>query len=145
MAVRAVHESRPLSPARGGVAVDYHRILVPLVRRAGSEEAMAIACQLAADRRATVTATTVVEIPAELPLDAEMAGEDADARELLRHAAAIADLNGVNVQTHVLRGRAAGERIVEEAMAAQSEIVVLAAPRRRRAAPTTPVFGRTVD
>lgn len=144
MAVRAVHESRPHAAPRG-VAVEYHRILVPLARRAGSEEAMAIACQLAADRRATVTATTIVEVPAELPLDAEMGAEDAEARGLLRHAAAIADLNGVKVQTHVLRGRAAGERIVEEALAAQSEIVVLAAPRRRRAAPTTPVFGRTVD
>lgn len=130
---------------RRRVAVDYHRILVPLVRRDGSEEAMAIACRLAAQRGATVTVATVVEVPAELPLDAHMEAEDRDAQRLLRHASAIGDLNGVGVHTHVLRGRAAGERIVDEALAAQSEIIVVAAPRRRRASPTAPVFGRTVD
>lgn len=124
--------------------VAYHRILVPLAHRNGSEEAMAIGCHLAADRGAHVVATTIVEVPAELPLDAAMPAEDADARELLRHAAAIGDLHGVDVQTHVVRGRVAGQQIVDEAIVAQSEIIVLATPRRRRYAATTPVFGSTV-
>jgi nucleotide-binding universal stress UspA family protein len=131
--------------AAGPSAVAYHRILVPLAQRAGSEEAMAIACELAADRHATITAVAVLEVAAELPLDAELAAEDADARRLLRHAGAIADLNGVSVALQVVRARAAGEAIVEGAMLAQSEIVVLAAPRRRLASAKTPVFGRTVD
>lgn len=106
---------------------------------------MAVACQLAADRGAHVVATTVVEVPAELPLDAHMPREDRAARALLRHAAAIGDLHGVEVETHVVRGRAAGERIVEDALVSQSEIVVLAAARRRRVSAKTPVFGPTVE
>ena len=106
---------------------------------------MAIACQLAADDGAHIVATTVVEVPAELPLDAQMPREDRDARGLLRHAAAIGDLHGVTVDTRLSRGRAAGEQIVDEALVAQSELIVVAAARARRFAATAPVFGHTVD
>lgn len=125
--------------------IAYDRILVPLVRTDGSEQAMAIACELAADHGAHVVATTVIEVPAELPLDAHMPRDDEDARRLLRHAAAIADLRGVEVKTHVVRARSAGAQIVDDAIVSQSEIIVLSASRRRRLAASTPIFGRTVE
>jgi len=131
--------------ARGGRRVAYRRILVPLVDREVSEQAVAIACQLAAERRTSVTAVTVVEVPVELPLDAHMLDEEAHAKRVLAEAAAIGDLYGVTVAGRILRGRAAGDAIVQEAHAAETEIIVLSAPRKQRTSRQARVFGSTVD
>ena len=115
-----------------------------MVDRAISEHAVALACRLAAERRTSVTAVSVVEVPVELPLDAHMFAADAHAKDVLSEAAAIGDLYGVTVSGKVVRGRAAGEAIVEEARSAHSEIIVLSAPRKRLGM-TRAVFGSTVD
>ena len=141
MAVLA-RRSRPIpTPQR----VAYRRILVPLVDAEYSEQAMGIACQLAEDRGAGVTAVSVIEVPVELPLDAHMAEEDAHAKHVLEHAQAIGDLYGVKVAPRVLRARAAGEAIVEEAVRTWTEIIVLRAPRKQRSHRAVQVFGKTVD
>ena len=123
--------------------VDYRHILVPVRDGPATAQAMTIACRLAAERHASITALIVVEVPAELPLDAHMFDEEAAAKRVLGDAAAIGDLHGVDVVPRVVRARAAGEAVVEEAAAAGSEIIVLAAPRRQR--PRARVFGSTVD
>jgi APA family basic amino acid/polyamine antiporter len=132
MAVKALPVTRA---ARRSVA--YREILVPLVPTETSEQAMSIACQLAADRHATVTALTVIEVPPTLPLDADMVDDEARAKRLLAEARAIADSYGVAIAIRVVRARGAGEAIVEEAGAVGAEIVVVRAPRKRR-------LGRTV-
>jgi nucleotide-binding universal stress UspA family protein len=124
--------------------VVYRRILVPVVDRSVSEHAVALACRLAAERRGSITAVFVVEVPMELPLDAQMVAAEAHAKEVLGEAAAIGDLYGVAVSGKVVRGRAAGEAVVEEARAAATEVIVLSA-RRKRAGTTRAVFGTTVD
>lgn len=106
---------------------------------------MAIACRLAAERRTAVTAVSVVELPVELPLDAHMIEEEGHAKHVLADATAIGDLYGVSVAARILRGRAAGEAIVKEAKEAESEIIVLKAPRKKRMGGAAPIFGRTVD
>ena len=133
--------SRSIARSRG----EYHRILVPLVEGLASEQAMAIACRLAAEKRTSVTAVTVVEVPVELPLDAHMFDEEANAKRVLAEAAAIGDRYGVHVTGRVLRARAAGDAIVEEARRAGTEIIVLRAPRKNLGTSRGPVFGRTVD
>ena len=125
--------------------VSYRRILVPLVDSATSEQAMGIACQLAEDRGAGVTAVTVIEVPVELPLDAHMLDEETHVKLVLEHAQAIGDLYGVKVSPRVLRARAAGEAIVDEAILAATEIIVLRAPRKQRSRRAVQVFGKTVD
>jgi nucleotide-binding universal stress UspA family protein len=141
MALRAAE----LLPEAGrGPVVAYRRILVPVVDRDISEHAVALACRLAAERKNSVTALYVVEVPAELPLDAHMFAEEAHAKEVLAEAGAIGDVYGVTVSGKVVRGRAAGESIVEKAREAGSEIIVLSAPRKR-AGITRQVFGTTVD
>jgi basic amino acid/polyamine antiporter, APA family len=132
-----------MTPTRPRVA--YRRILVPLIDTDYSEQAMGIACQLAEDRGAGVTAVAVIEVPVELPLDAHMVDEDAHAKHVLEHAQAIGDLYGVRVAPRVLRARAAGEAIVEEATRTCTEIIVLRAPRKRRSRRSVQVFGKTVD
>jgi nucleotide-binding universal stress UspA family protein len=122
----------------------YHRILVPVSETRDCDEAMAIACRLAADRGATVTVLTAIEVPPGLPLEAQMPDDEAEARGVVGEARAIAELYGVRVEARVVRGRAAGEAIVAAATERGAELVVLGAPRKRRASPRAPVFGRTV-
>ncbi len=68
----AILEHHTLARRRGSLS--YRSILVPVVDRDVSEQAMAIACRLAVERGATVTAVSVIEVPVELPLDAHMVG-----------------------------------------------------------------------
>ena len=141
MAVRV--RQRLATPARPRVA--YTHILVPLVDSEDSEQAVGIACQLAEDHGAGVTAISVVEVPVELPLDAHMAEADEHATHVLEHAQAIGDLYGVKVAPRVVRGRAAGEAIVTEALRTPTEIIVLHAPRKKVSRRAARVFGKTVD
>jgi nucleotide-binding universal stress UspA family protein len=135
MAVPAVHlRRRP--------AIAYRRILVPLVSGLESETAMALAAELADDRACKITAVVVVEVPAELPLEAHMFEEEAEAKRTLEDARAIGYSRGIKVQTQTLRARLAGEAIVEEAERSNFDVVVLRAPRsglRWR------MFGQTVN
>jgi nucleotide-binding universal stress UspA family protein len=122
----------------------YRRILVPVNETRNCDQAMAIACRLAADRGATVSVLTAIEVPPELPLEAQMPDEEAEARSVVAEARAIAELYGVTVEARVVRARAAGEAIVEAVADAGAELVVLGAPRKQRASRRAPVFGRTV-
>jgi APA family basic amino acid/polyamine antiporter len=122
----------------------YRRILVPVSDARNCEQAMAIACGLAAERGAVVTVLTAIEVPPELPLEAQMPAEEAEARRVINEARAIAELHGVRVNARVRRARAAGEAIVAAAKDDGAEIVVLGAPRKRRASRRAPIFGRTV-
>jgi APA family basic amino acid/polyamine antiporter len=112
------------------LALEYRRILVPMGRDRESEEAVDLACRLAADRGATITALTVIEIPMELPLSADMPDLLEDAYDLLDEAKAIGDSYGVNVQTRLIRARSFGRAIVDEAVRRNSEIIVVGADRR---------------
>src|SRR5262249_51574184 len=116
-------EAQPGPRGRRRAAVAYQRILVPLVDTADSQRALAVACQLGAERGASVSAVSVIEVPVELPIDAHMTEEEAHAKHVLRDAAAIGDRYGVKVAPRILRGRSAGEAIVAEAQRARSEII----------------------
>jgi nucleotide-binding universal stress UspA family protein len=121
----------------------YRRILVPVSIAVPSDEAMAIACRLSAERGATVAILGVVEVPAELPLDAQMQAEDEATRRALAEARAVAELYGVAASTRVVRARAAAEAIVAQAEQSTAQLIVLGAPRRRTNR-RGPIFGRTV-
>ncbi|MBX5473770.1 MAG: universal stress protein [Thermoleophilia bacterium] len=127
-------------------ALEYRHILVPVAPGYPSDEAMDVACRLAAERRAVIVAVTVIEVPLELPLDALLPDEVQVANEQLDEARAIGEAYGVRVIPRILRARSAGRAIVDEAVRRGSEIVVMGGPRRRRlAARRRPIFGDTVD
>lgn len=141
-------EARKIVPAfrhrRPPAAVAYRHVLVPIAGDADME-AMTIACRLAADREAVVTAVHVVEVPLELPLGAHMLEEDAEAKRLLVNAAAVGDLHGVNVAQRVVRDRAAGEAVVAEATKSGTEIIVIAANVHAHVARRVRALGSTVE
>ena len=119
MAAKA--SSRRLQVARG-----YRRLLVSFDARTESVEALEIACRLAADDGAKITAVAVIEVPPLLPLDAHLIdAEDAARRLLERAAGATGDAYGVRVATRVVRARDVGAAIVAQAMADRDELMVI--------------------
>jgi APA family basic amino acid/polyamine antiporter len=127
-------------------ALAFRNILVPVAPGYPSEEAMDVACRLASERRATIVAMTVVEVPLELPLDAYLPDAVADADRELEEAHQIGESYGVRVIERIVRARNAGRAVVDEAARRNSEIVVMGGPRRiRLAAGKRAIFGDTVD
>ena len=128
------------------VALEYRSILVPVAAGYPSDEAMDVACRLAAERRATIVAMTVIEVPLHLPLDALLPDDVAEANEQLDEARAIGESYGVTVIGRITRARNAGRAIVDEAARRDSEIVVMGGPRGvLLAAKQRAIFGHTVD
>jgi nucleotide-binding universal stress UspA family protein len=132
-----------LLPSRARLA--YRRVVVPIAAGDGWQHAMTAACRLAAERGAAMIALAVIEVPAELPLEAHMVDEEEQAAHLLREAEAIGDAHGVTVAGRTIRARKAGPAIVARAEAEGAELVVLRAPRRARAGRHAPIFGTTVS
>jgi APA family basic amino acid/polyamine antiporter len=128
------------------LALEYRNVLVPIVSRYESEEAIDLACRLATERGASIVALNVIEVPLELPLDAETPpAMEERANDLLDEARAIGDAYGVNVIGRIVRERRSGSAIVEEATRRHSEIIVMGAPRRDIHRRRGRVFGDTVD
>jgi APA family basic amino acid/polyamine antiporter len=141
-----IHETArlplPIGPA---LALEYRSILVPVVGGPESDEAMDVACRLAAERRATIVALSAIEVPLELPLDARVEDEEARAYDQLDEARSIGEKYGVDVVGRLVRSRSAGRAVVDEADRRRSEIIVMGAPRKSRRTAGRPIFGETVD
>ena len=128
------------------LALEYRNVLVPVIERHESEEAVDLACRLATERGASIVALTVIEVPLQLPLDAELPPEfEERAHDLLDEARAIGEAYGVDVIGRIVRARRAGRAIVDEAERRNSEIVVMGAPRRDVRRRHARIFGDTVD
>jgi basic amino acid/polyamine antiporter, APA family len=124
------------------IALEYRNVLVPVKPGRASEEAIDLACRLAADRGASIAALSVVVVPLDLSLDTQLEEEERAADDALDVAAAIAELYGVKFTERIVRARHAGRAIVDDAKPRQSEIIVMGAPRAGRG---RGVFSDTVD
>jgi nucleotide-binding universal stress UspA family protein len=121
--------------------VAYRRIVVPIAGDDDSEAGVALAAELAPEGGASITAVFVIEVAAELPLDAHMDEEEHVARAALEKAHAIAASRGVRLRERIVRARSRGEAIVAEAEAAGADLIVVRASARNRKR----LFGRTAD
>jgi basic amino acid/polyamine antiporter, APA family len=99
---------------------------------------------VAAERRATIAAVHVIEVPFHLPLDADLPEQEAEAERLLDDAQAFLEDYGVRAVTRLIRARSAGQALVDEAERRNAELVVVGAPRRSTRT-GEPIFGKTVD
>jgi APA family basic amino acid/polyamine antiporter len=136
------------APVQYGVAaaLEFRSILVPIAPGYPSDEAMDFACRLAAERRASIVAFTAIEVPLDLPLDTELPDQVQEANEQLDEARAIGDSYGVRVIGRIARTRNIGRAIVDEAIRRNSEIIVMAGPRRVRLQHgRRQIFGDAVD
>jgi APA family basic amino acid/polyamine antiporter len=126
--------------------LEFRSILVPIAAGYPSDEAMDFACRLAAERRASIVAFTAIDVPLDLPLDAELPREVEEANEQLDEARAIGESYGVRVVGRIARTRNIGRAIVDEAVRRNSEIIVMAGPRRvRLQRGRRQIFGDAVD
>jgi APA family basic amino acid/polyamine antiporter len=126
--------------------LEFRSILVPIAAGYASDEAMDVACRLAAERRASIVAFTAIDVPLDLPLDAELPEDEREANQQLDEARAIGDSYGVTVIARIARTRNIGRAIVDEAIRRNSEIIVMAGPRRvRLQRGRRQIFGDAVD
>ncbi len=133
-------------PAYGpALALEYRRLLVPVLPGQASDDALDVAASLSAERGARITAVSVLEIPLDQSLAAELTAEEELANRELDEARAIGESYGVSVIPRLVRGRSAGAAIVREAERRAAEIIVIGAPRKDLSRGKRAVFGRTVD
>jgi APA family basic amino acid/polyamine antiporter len=141
-----LRETVKAPPAFGAaLALEYRRIVVPIVPGRPSDDALDLACRLAAERGARVVALTVIEVPLELPLDTLLPEEERLANDELDEAMAVGDTYGVRVVGRLVRGRSASVEIVREAERRGAEIIVLGSRRKELTSRRRGVFGSTVD
>ena len=141
-----VREMVKAPPALGpALALEYRRILVPIVPGRPSDDALDVACRLAAERGSRVIALSVVEAPWELAAEEAQPLEERSANRELDEAVAIGDSYGVRVTPRLVRGRSAAKEIVAEAARRDVEIIVLGSPRKQLTDRRRGVFGTTVD
>ena len=145
--VRApVRATVKLPPAFGpALALEYRRLLVPIVSGQATDDAFDVAASLAAERGAQIAAVHVLEVPLDLPLSAELPDRVALADQELDEARRIGESYGVSVIPRLVRGRSAGTAIVEEARRRGSEIIVVGSNRKDAGRSGRAVFGDTVD
>jgi nucleotide-binding universal stress UspA family protein len=74
-----------------------------------------------------------------------MADEERRAHALLGRAAAVADSYGVGISVRIVRARQAAGAIVHLALETDTEMLVIGAPRKERAARGLPALGTTVE
>ena len=142
----SLRETVKAPPAYGpALALQYRRLLVPIVPGQASDDAFDIAASLAAERGSQIIAVHVIEIPLDLPLGSEKPELERIANRELDESRAIGDSYGVNVIPRLLRGRNAGAAIVEEAERRGTEIIVVGAPKKDIGRRKRAVFGETVD
>ena len=121
---------RPSGAAAYGPApaLEYRRLLVPVVPGRGSDDALDLAASMAAERGARIAAVTVLEIPLDLPLSAELPEEERSRTASSTRLAPSATLRHLG-DPPARAGRNAGAEIVQR-RSAVTEIIVIGAPRR---------------
>jgi APA family basic amino acid/polyamine antiporter len=122
--------------------VEYESILVAFEDTDYSSDAVATAVKLAARRRRGVHVVVLVTVPNHLPIDAVLPEPERRAQQTIDAARV---LGGRRVTGHVekIRPGQGGRRIVEEAREIKARALIMALPRRPRAAGSP--FGRTLE
>jgi APA family basic amino acid/polyamine antiporter len=121
----------------------YQSILVPVKLGPIGEEMLATAIRLAEERSCAVRALHVIKVPLDTPIDAELHDQEEQAEASLADAKLLASEHGVDVQGEIVRARAIGEAIVENASDDGVDLILMgSSPRWRR---QSRFFSPTVD
>ena len=121
----------------------YQSILVPVKLGPIGEEMLATAIRLAEERSCAVRALHVIKVPLDVPIDAELIDQEERAEASLADAKLLASEHGVEVEGEIVRARAIGEAIVDQACNDGVDLIIMgSAPRWRR---QSRFFSPTVD
>ncbi len=108
------------------------KILVPVNGNPTDSAVLVLASQTAKRSKGRVYAIYVIEVPRTLPLDADLTEERRRADTVLDEAEQRAEQLGQELDTEVLQARDIGTAIVEEAIDAQADLIVMGVPYRRK-------------
>ena len=86
---------------------------------------MALACDVARERKGKVYVVHVIEVRRTLPLDAEVEPQAAASEEILSQAARIARDHHLDIEGEILQARDAGPAIVDEAIERGVDLIIL--------------------
>lgn len=120
----------------------YERILVPVKLGLVGREVFATALRLAEEHGASITALHVVLVPLDRSIGARVDGEDR-AEPSIAEAKQLAVEHGVDVRGVVVRARAIGRAVVDEAGAGGVDLIVMGSSSRWRR--RSGLFGPTVE
>jgi len=114
---------------RRALARPHRTIVVPLGGGPESEHALALACRIAADKRARILILAPLFVEAELPLDAHFHDEECELRKELGRARALVESYGLVARGGIVRVREGqlGRAVADEADATRASLVVLGA------------------
>lgn len=116
-------------------------VLVPINGAPTDERALDLAILLARRYHSTLTAVHVVQVPQQLPIDADMREAVVRGERVLAQAERCAAQFGYDIEVELLQARAAGPAIVDEAIGRGARLIVMGTSIHRRAGEVTP--GRT--
>lgn len=108
------------------------RILVPVNGGPTDASVVALAIQTAKKSKAQVYAIYVIEVRRTLPLDADIPQERGFADGVLDQVEHLADEADQPIETEILQARDIGTAIVEEAVEANADLILLGMPYRRK-------------
>jgi nucleotide-binding universal stress UspA family protein len=109
------------------------RILVPVNGDPATERTFRWACRLAKQNKAELHAVHVIEVPLDLPLEAEMGPEISKGERVLGRIETIGGEEKFKpIQAKFLRARRAGPALVQETEDRHFDMIVLGIPFRRR-------------
>lgn len=137
-------EARLDAHGPGGADAIYRQVVVPLSDDPESLHAVPSACSLAAPDGGTLVGVFVIEVPAELPLEAHLFDAERHARDALERARVAAEACGLRFSGRIVRAHGAAEAIVGEAQRLRADLIVLAARRRPSRRMRASVFDEVV-
>ncbi len=111
--------------------LDARKILV-LVNGDSTDAAMIALASQTTKRKARVYAIHVIEVRRTLPLDADLVEERRKADTVLDAAERAAAEAGLELETEILQARDVGTAVVEEAIEAQVDLIMLGIPYRKK-------------
>ena len=142
------HQQLPLSKTvkvesltpLGVEEVEYQSVLVAFEEDPFSPETVATAARLAARRARGIHVVSLVNVPTNLPLDAELDGAEREAQSKIEQAKLV---GGLRVTGHTLRIRPGqgGRAICEEARAIKAAAIVMQLRYRNG----VPLYGKTLQ
>lgn len=106
-------------------AMEFKKILVPVVGSEADEEAIRLACRLAKKDKGKIWAVYVITVKRTLPLDAEIQPEIRKAEDILDRVERIAEDRDYEVETDVLQAREAGPAIIDEAVERGVDLILM--------------------
>jgi basic amino acid/polyamine antiporter, APA family len=120
--------------------VEYESVLLAFEQEPFSPETVATAARLAARRARGIHIVALVTVPTNLPLDAELDGEESEAQSKIEQAKLV---GGLRVSGHTLRVRPGqgGRAICEEAKAIKAAAIVMQLRYRNG----EPLYGKTLQ